>query len=111
MTHQASLIGTTLSHYNVISLIGAGGMGEVYLAEDQRLHRQVAIKVLAPGLLGDEQARRRFREEALTLSRLNHPNIATIHDFETIGDRDLLVMEYITGETLADRIDARARRA
>ena len=108
VTDQASLIGTTLSHYTFISLIGAGGMGEVYLAEDERLHRQVAIKVLAPGLLGDEQARRRFREEALTLSRLNHSNIATIHDFETIGDRDLLVMEYITGETLADRISTRA---
>src|SRR5262245_3189335 len=95
VTPPASLIGTALSHYKIVSLIGAGGMGEVYLAEDERLHRQVAIKVLAPGLLGDEQARRRFREEALTLSRLNHPNIATIHDFETIGDRDLLVMEYV----------------
>jgi tetratricopeptide (TPR) repeat protein len=79
-------------------------MGQVYLAQDERLHREVAIKVLSPGLLTDEGAHRRFRQEALTLSRLNHPNIATIHDFETVQDRDLLVMEYVPGVTLSERI-------
>ncbi len=94
------MIGCALSHYRIVSLIGTGGNGEVYLAEDERLHRQVALKVLSPHLLADERARRRFRQEALTLSKLNHPNIATIHDFESAGDRDLLVMEYVPGETL-----------
>ena len=107
MVHASAasvLVGCTLSHYKFLSLIGTGGNGEVYLAEDERLHRQVAVKVLAPHLLTDLRARRRFRQEALTLSRLNHPNIATIHDFESVGDRDLLVMEYVPGETLSDRI-------
>ena len=99
------MIGCALSHYRIVSLIGAGGNGEVYLAEDERLHRQVALKVLSPHLLANERARRRFRQEALTLSKLNHPNIATIHDFESAGDRDLLVMEYVPGETLSDRIE------
>jgi tetratricopeptide (TPR) repeat protein/tRNA A-37 threonylcarbamoyl transferase component Bud32 len=99
------LVGCTVSHYKFLSLIGTGGNGEVYLAEDQRLHRQVAVKVLSPHLLTDARARRRFRQEALTLSRLNHTNIATIHDFESSGDRDLLVMEYVPGETLNDRIE------
>jgi Tfp pilus assembly protein PilF len=99
-----ALVGCTLSHYRILSLIGEGGMGQVYLAQDERLHREVAIKVLPPGLLSDEGARRGFRHEALTLSRLNHPNIATIHDFETVEGRDLLVMEYVPGVTLSDRI-------
>jgi serine/threonine protein kinase/tetratricopeptide (TPR) repeat protein len=99
------LVGSTVSHYTFLSLIGAGGNGEVYLAQDQRLDRQVAIKVLSPHLLTDERARRRFRREALTLSRLNHPNIATIHDFESTEDRDFLVMEYVPGETLSGRIE------
>lgn len=104
-TPVPALVGCTLSHYTFLSLIGAGANGEVYLAEDERLRRQVAIKVLSPHLLTDERARRRFRQEALTLSRLNHPNIATIHDFESTDDRDLLVMEYVPGETLSDRIE------
>ena len=107
MVHASSatvLVGCTLSHYKFLSLIGTGGNGEVYLAEDERLHRQVAVKVLSPHLLTDPRARRRFRQEALMLSRLNHPNIATIHDFESVEDRDLLVMEYVPGETLSDRI-------
>ena len=88
MAHASSatvLVGCTLSHDKFLSLIGTGGNGEVYLAEDQRLHRQVAVKVLSPHLLTDPRARRRFRQEALMLSRLNHPNIATIHDFESVG--------------------------
>src|SRR6476469_1955050 len=94
-TPPPPLVGCTIGHYRFLSLIGAGGNGEVYLAHDARLDRQVAVKVLSSGQLASEHARRRFRQEALTLSRLSHPNIATIHEFETAGDRDLLVMEYV----------------
>ena len=103
-TGQDSLGGQAISHYRVIEKIGAGGMGEVYRARDEHLDRDVAIKVLPPGTLGDESARRHFRKEALVLSRLNHPNIATIHDFDTQQGVDFLVMEYIPGITLGDKL-------
>src|SRR5271157_6152389 len=80
-----SLVGNVLGHYRIVEKIGAGGMGEVFRAHDKHLDRDVAIKVLPPGTLGDESARRRFHKEALALSKLNHPNIATIHDFDTQG--------------------------
>jgi Tfp pilus assembly protein PilF len=79
-------------------------MGEVYLAHDARLARDVALKVLAPGLLEDSGARKRFRREAEALSRVNHPNIATIHDFETFDGHDVLVMEHVAGRTLDERL-------
>ena len=79
------MIGRTLSHYRIVDRLGAGGMGEVYRAHDEKLGRDVAVKVLPPGLLGDEQARDRFRKEALALSRLSHPHIATLLDFDTAG--------------------------
>ena len=97
---QDSLTGLQLGHYSIVEKIGAGGMGEVYRARDQHLDRDVAIKVLPPGTLTDEHARKRFRNEALSLSKLNHPNIATIHDFDTQQNVDFLVMEYIPGITL-----------
>ena len=100
------LIGQTLGHYRVVDKIGSGGMGVVYLAQDQHLQRDVAIKVLPPGTLSDDSCRRRFRNEALALSRLNHPNIATIYDFDTQQDLDFLVMEYIPGVTLSDKLAA-----
>ena len=90
----------TLGHFRILEKIGAGGMGEVYRAHDEHLSRDVAVKVLPTGTLGDEDARRRFRKEALALSRLNHPNIATVHDFDTQDGVDFLVMEYIAGVTL-----------
>ncbi|HEU4403139.1 MAG TPA: serine/threonine-protein kinase, partial [Candidatus Polarisedimenticolia bacterium] len=96
--------GRTLSHYHVLEKIGAGGMGVVYRAHDERLDRDVALKVLPGGLLSDEGARRRFRKEALALSRLNHPNIATVYDFDTQEGVDFLVMEYLAGETLAQKL-------
>jgi len=96
----------TLSHYRILEQIGAGGMGVVYRAHDEHLDREVAIKVLPPGTLGDEPARKRFRKEALALSKLNHPNIATIHDFDTQTGRDFLVMEYIPGTTLGEKLRA-----
>ena len=96
--------GRTLGHYRLLERIGTGGMGVVYRARDERLDRDVAIKVLAHGRGPDETSRRRFRDEALALSRVNHPNIATIHDFDTAAGVDFLVMEYIAGVSLDERI-------
>ncbi|HET7208773.1 MAG TPA: tetratricopeptide repeat protein [Terriglobales bacterium] len=102
------MIGQTISHYRVREQIGAGGMGVVYRAYDERLEREVALKVLRPGLLTDEAARRRFRKEALALARLNHPNVATIFEFGNEGGTDFLVTEYIPGVTLDARLAAGA---
>jgi eukaryotic-like serine/threonine-protein kinase len=101
---QDFLVGSELGHYRIVEKIGAGGMGEVYRAQDEHLGRDVAVKVLPPGTLSDESARKRFREEALILSKLNHPNIATIHDFDTQAGTDFLVMEYVPGVTLSERL-------
>ncbi len=98
------MIGQTIGHYLVAEQIGAGGMGVVYRARDQRLNRDVALKVLPSGSLGDETPRKRFRKEALALAQLNHPNIGTVYDFDTQDDVDFLVMEYIPGETLGRRL-------
>src|SRR5438067_11147738 len=99
------MIGQTLSHYRIIAKIGAGGMGEVYSAHDERLEREVALKIIRSGALADEAARKRFRKEALALSKLNHPNIATIFDFDFDSESgvDLIAMEYVPGATLAER--------
>jgi len=99
-----SLVGQTLGHYHIAEKIGAGGMGEVYRARDEHLARDVAIKVLPSGTLTDEIARKHFHKEALILSQLNHPNVATIHDFDTQQDVDFLVMEYIPGITLSEKV-------
>ena len=101
-----AFVGLQLGHYRIVERIGAGGMGEVYRAQDEHLGRDVAIKVLPPGTLSDETARKRFRNEALTLSRLNHPNIATVHDFDTQAGVDFLVMEYVPGTTLSEKLAA-----
>jgi serine/threonine protein kinase/tetratricopeptide (TPR) repeat protein len=101
---QGSLVGLRLGHYLVVERIGAGGMGEVYRARDEHLDRDVAIKVLPPKTFSDDSARKHFRTEALALSKLNHPNIATIHDFDTQQEIDFLVMEYVSGVTLSERI-------
>jgi eukaryotic-like serine/threonine-protein kinase len=98
------MIGRTLGHYRVIEKLGAGGMGVVYRAVDERLERDVALKVLPDGALSDDEARKRFRREAMALSKLNHPNVATIHDFNSEGGVDFLAMEYIPGATLADQL-------
>jgi len=99
-----SLIGLDLSHYRIIEKIGSGGMGVVYRARDEHLDREVAIKVLTPGTVTDEAARKHLRKEALALSKLNHPNIATIHDFDTQRGVDFLVMEYIPGISLREKL-------
>jgi eukaryotic-like serine/threonine-protein kinase len=93
------VVGQTLSHYRVLEQIGAGGMGVVYRAHDERLDRDVALKVLPPGALA-ERGRKRFRKEALALSRLNHPNSETVYDFDTQDGVDFLVMEHLAGVTL-----------
>jgi tetratricopeptide (TPR) repeat protein/predicted Ser/Thr protein kinase len=98
------MIGQIIGHYLVTEQIGAGGMGVVYRARDQRLNRDVALKVLPPLNPGDEAPRKLFRKEALALAKLNHPNIGTVYDFNTQDDIDFLVMEYIPGETLGQRL-------
>jgi eukaryotic-like serine/threonine-protein kinase len=98
------MIGRTFSHYRLTERLGAGSMGEVYKAHDQHLDRDVAIKVLPPGTLHDDAARRRFRREAEALSRLNNAHIATVHDFDSADGVDFLVMEYVSGRTLSEHI-------
>ncbi len=98
------MIGRRLGHYRIIAPLGAGGMGVVYRAHDEHLEREVAVKVLPAGSLGAEDARRRFRTEALALSRLQHPNVGVIHDFDSQESVDFLVMELIPGEGLEERI-------
>jgi serine/threonine protein kinase/tetratricopeptide (TPR) repeat protein len=99
-----SLVGLRLGHYLLVEKIGAGGMGDVYRARDEHLDRDVAIKVLPSQTFSDDSARKRFRQEALALSKLNHPNIATIHDFDVQQGIDFLVMEYIPGITLSEKL-------
>jgi eukaryotic-like serine/threonine-protein kinase len=101
-------VGQTFGRYRIEEEIGAGGMGVVYRAYDEKLERDLAIKVLTPGLLDDPAARKRFRNEALVLSRLNHPSIQTIHDFDTAEGYDLLVSELVQGTSLDDRLQAGA---
>src|SRR5438874_13496635 len=84
--------------------IGAGGMGVVYLARDERLDRAVAIKVLSPGALREDSARKRFRNEALAISKLNHANVATVSEFDSVDGIDFLVVEYVAGATLPDTL-------
>ena len=97
-------VGQRIGRYLFKEEIGAGGMGVVYCAYDEKLQRDVAIKVLAPGTLHDEAARKRFRNEALALSRLNHPSIQIIHDFETLDGQDFLIGEVVPGISLDARL-------
>src|ERR1700730_16607110 len=96
--------GTRLGPYEILSALGAGGMGEVYRATDTNLKRQVAIKVLPASVAGDGDRVARFQREAEVLAALNHPNIAHIHGLEKSGGMTALVMELVDGPTLADRI-------
>src|ERR1700674_1033119 len=96
--------GTKLGPYEIQSLLGAGGMGEVYRARDTRLGRDVAIKVLPAHLSSDPDLRLRMEREAKAISSLNHPHICTLHDVGSQDGIDFLVMEHLEGETLADRL-------
>src|SRR5713101_6036536 len=96
--------GRRLGPYEILSAIGAGGMGEVYKARDTRLDRIVAIKVLPTHLAGRAELRERFEREAKTIASLNHPHICTLYDTGQQDGIDFLVMEYLEGETLAQRL-------
>jgi serine/threonine protein kinase/TolB-like protein/Flp pilus assembly protein TadD len=96
--------GTQLGHYRIVSMLGAGGMGEVFLAEDSRLRRKVAIKMLAPDLIEDERGLRRFEHEAHAASALNHPNILTIYEFGQADGLRFIASEFIEGATLRQKM-------
>ena len=99
-------VGQSLGHYEIISLIGEGGMGEVYLAKDTILGRRVALKLLPPYISNDPDRLRRFKQEARTASSLSHPNVCVIHEIsETDDGRPFIAMEYIEGVTLRQRIN------
>ncbi|MFZ0277072.1 MAG: protein kinase [Candidatus Sulfotelmatobacter sp.] len=104
MAPGTPIVGQVLGHYRVLEQIGAGGMGLVFRASDQQLERDVAIKVLPPGMLADEAARKRFRREALALAKLNHPNIGTVYEFSSQEGLDFLVMEYVGGVAVDARL-------
>src|ERR1700740_2730694 len=96
--------GKRLDPYEILSAVGTGGMGEVYRARDTRLDRIVAIKVLRSHLADKPELRERFEREAKTIASLNHPHICTLYDVGHQNGTDYLVMEYIEGETLAQRL-------
>ena len=98
------MVGRTVLQYQLLEKLGAGGMGDIYKAQDTRLNRFVAIKVLTKSTTGDLERRRRFIQEAQAASALNHPNIITIHDIISEGDTEFMVMEYVNGKTLVDLI-------
>ncbi len=97
-------VGTRLGPYEILAQIGAGGMGEVYRAADTRLARDVALKIIAPQWAKDRQVRLRFEREARAISSLSHPHVCTLHDIGEHGELGYLVMEFVEGETLAERL-------
>ncbi len=99
------MIGTSLGPYKIIEQLGAGGMGEVYLGEDTRLGRKVAIKVLPEEYASDPERLARFEQEARAAAALNHPHIAVVHDIGTEGDIHFMVQEYLEGQSLRERLD------
>src|SRR3954449_4378869 len=103
--------GTKLGPYEVVSALDAGGMGEVYRALDTRLERTVAIKVLSPQVVSSTNLKERFEREARAISALNHPNICQLYDVGSQDGTEYLVMEFLEGETLADRLEGGAMGA
>jgi len=101
------MLNQTISHYRVLKKLGRGGMGEVYLAEDDNLPRQVAIKFMLPEFAAVPELRARFQHEARSAALINHPNVVTIYDVGEFNNRPYFVMEFIDGGALADLIDRR----
>ncbi len=103
------MIGQTLGHYRIVEKLGEGGMGVVYRARDEHLNRDVAIKVLPEDVAHDPERLARFKREAQLLASLNHPNIAAIYGLEEQDGLRYLVLEYVPGQTLAERVGAQGR--
>ena len=101
---RRDVIGRTLGHYRIASRLGKGGMGEVYLAEDSRLNRRVALKVLPAEVAQDPDRRRRFEREAQAVAALNHPNIVVVHSVEEAESVHFITMELVEGRMLAELI-------
>src|SRR5438445_3613840 len=101
------LVNQSISHYKILSQLGAGGMGEVYLAEDTQLGRRAAIKFLSPELVADERANKRLVKEARAAATLDHPNICSIYEVGEADGRSFIAMQYIEGETLDGRIKSK----
>lgn len=99
-----SLVGQKILQYEIVRLLGEGGMGEVYLAEDTRLRRRIALKILPPSLGADRKSVQRFEQEACAASALNHPNILTVHEFGEHNGMNFIASEFVNGETLRERL-------
>src|SRR5438128_8429367 len=95
---------TSLSHYRIVSKLGAGSMGEVYLAQDTKLDRKVALKILPADLAANQDRMRRFVQEAKAAAALNHPNIAHIYEIGESDGTNFIAMEFVDGETLREKI-------
>ncbi len=98
--------GQLVAHYKLLSLLGEGGMGTVYLAEDTKLHRRVSLKFLSTNFTQDRERLRRFEEEARAISALNHPNTLTIHEINETDGRRFIATEYVEGQTLRERLNS-----
>ncbi len=101
------MIGQTVSHYRILEKLGEGGMGVVYKAEDTKLHRPVAIKLLPRQALVSEADKTRFAHEAQAAASLSHPNIATIYEFDEVDGQAFIAMEYVEGETMKQKLQER----
>jgi len=102
---RGSLEGCEVGNYKIEKLLGAGGMGEVYLAFESRLNRRVALKILPPEFVADAERVARFEREARAVSALNHPNLVTIHDLGSLDGLHYIAMEYVEGRTLRELLN------